>query len=42
MELAMKIIFNDQTVRINTVQDLTEFKSQSLATQAETGEQLVV
>ena len=34
MELEMKIISNDQTVRSNTVQDLGEFNSQSLATQA--------
>ena len=30
-----------RTVRIDTVQDLKEFKSQSLATQAKKGEQLV-
>ena len=41
MELAMQIISNNQTVRSNTVQDLKEFKSQSLATQAKKGEQLV-
>ena len=34
MDLAMQIIFNDQTVRSNTVQDLKDFNSQSLATQA--------
>ena len=34
MELAMQIISNNQTVRIETVQDLKEFNSQPLATQA--------
>ena len=38
MELAMQIIFDDQTVRSNTVQGLKDFYSQSLATQAEKGE----
>ena len=37
----MKIIFTDKTVRNDTVQDLKEFNSQSLATQAKKGEQLV-
>ena len=41
MELAMQIISNDKTVRNDTVQDLKEFNSQSLATQAKKGEQLV-
>ena len=41
MELAMKIISIDQTVRSNTIQDLKEFNSQSLTTQAKKGEQLV-
>ena len=41
MELAMQIISNDKTVRNDTVQDLEEFNSQSLATQAKKGEQLV-
>ena len=41
MASAMQIISNDQTVRSNTVQDLKEFNSQSLATQAKKGEQLV-
>ena len=41
MELAMQIISNDITVRNDTVQDLKEFNSQSLATQAKKGEQLV-
>ena len=41
MELAMQIISNDETVRNETVQDLKEFNSQSLATQAKKGEQLV-
>ena len=34
MELAMQIISNDQTVRNNTLQDMKDFNSQSLATQA--------
>ena len=37
----MQIISNDKTVRNDTVQDLKEFNSQSLSTQAEKGEQLV-
>ena len=41
MELARHFISNDQTVRSNTVQDLKEFNSQSLATQARKREQLV-
>ena len=41
MELAMQIISTDKTVRSNTVNDLKEFNSQSLATQAKKGEQLV-
>ena len=41
MELAMQIISNDKTVRNDTLQDLKEFNSQSLATQAKKGEQLV-
>ena len=36
MELAMQIISNDKTVRTDTVQDLKEFNSQSLSTQAKT------
>ena len=34
-------ISNDKTVRSDTIQDLKEFNSQSLTTQAKTGEQLV-
>ena len=34
MELAIQIIANDKTVRSDTVQDIKEFNSQSLATQA--------
>ena len=34
MQLAMQIISNDKTVRLDTIQDLKEFKNQSLATQA--------
>ena len=41
MELAMQIISNDKTVRNDTIQDLKEFNSQSLSTQAKKGEQLV-
>ena len=41
MELAMQIISNDKTGRNDTVQDIKEFNSQSLATQAKKGEQLV-
>ena len=37
----MQIISNVKTVRNDTVQDLKEFNSQSLATQAKKGEQLV-
>ena len=41
MELAMQDVSNDKTVRNDTVQDLKEINSQSLATQAKKGEQLV-
>ena len=41
MELAMQINSKDKTVRNDTIQDLKEFNSQSLTTQAEKGEQLV-
>ena len=41
MELAIKIISNDKTVRNDTIQDLKEFNSQSLSTQAKKGEQFV-
>ena len=41
MELAMQNISNDKTVRNDTIQDLEEFNSQSLTTQAKKGEQLV-
>ena len=37
----MQINSNDKTVRSDAVQDLKEFNSQSLTTQAKTGEQLV-
>ena len=37
----MQIISDDETVRSNTVQDLKDFTSQSLATQAQNREQLV-
>ena len=41
MELAMQIISNNKTVRNDTIQDLKDFNSQSLATQVKKGEQLV-
>ena len=41
MELAMQIISNDKTVRNDTIQDLQEFNSQSLSTQAKKGKRLV-
>ena len=41
LELAMQIISNDQSIRSNTVQDLKDFNSQSLATQAKKRKQLV-
>ena len=41
MELAMQIISTDQTVRCKTAQDLEDFNTQSLVTQAKKGEQLV-
>ena len=41
MESAMHIIPNDQAVGSDTVQDLKDFNSHSLATQAKKGEQLV-
>ena len=37
----MQIISNDKTVRNDTIQDLKEFNSQSITTQAKKGEQLV-
>ena len=37
----MQIMSNDKTVSNKTIEDLKEFNSQSLATQAEKGEQLV-
>ena len=40
MDLATQIISNDHTVRSNTVQDLKENNSQSLATEDKNGEQL--
>ena len=41
MELAMQIISNDKSVRNDTKQDLKDFNSQSLTTQAKKEEQLV-
>ena len=37
----MQIFSNDKTVRSDTIQDLKQFNSQSLSTQAKKGEQLV-
>ena len=37
----MQIISNDKTVRSDTIQDLKEFNSESVTTQAKKGEQLV-
>ena len=37
----MQIISDDNTVRSDTIKDLKEFNSQSLATPAKKGEQLV-
>ena len=37
----MRIISDDKTVRNDTIQDLKDFNSQSLTTQAKKGEQLV-
>ena len=41
MELAMQIISNDKTIRNDIIEDLKEFNSQSLTTQAKKGEHLV-
>ena len=41
MELALQIISNDKTVRIDNIEDLKEFNSQSLTTQAKKREQIV-
>ena len=41
MELALHFFSSDKTVRSDRVQDLKDFNTQSLATQAEEGEQLV-
>ena len=41
MDLAIQIVANDKTVKSDTVQGSKEFINQSLATQAEQGEQLV-
>ena len=41
METAMQSMSHDKTVRTDTIQDLKEFNSQSLTTQAKKGEQLV-
>ena len=41
MQLALQIFSNEKTVRGNTIQDLKDFKYQTLATQAKKGEQLV-
>ena len=36
----MQLIYSDQTVRNDTIQDLKDFNQQSLSTQAKKGEQL--
>ena len=41
MELAVQIISSVKTVRNDTIQELKEYNSQSLTTQAKKGEQLV-
>ena len=41
MELAIQISSSDKTVRNDTIEDLKEFNSRSLQTQAKKGEQLV-
>ena len=41
MELAIQIISNDKTVRNDTIQEIREFNSRCLTTQAKKGEQLV-
>ena len=41
MDLALQIISNDNTVRSKRVQDLKDFNSESLATQAKKSEQVV-
>ena len=41
MELAMEIFSNDRTIRSETIQDLKDFNSQSLSTQAKKGVQIV-
>ena len=41
MDLAIQKIAKDKTVRSDTMQDLEEFNSQTLATQTKKGEQLV-
>ena len=41
MELVKQIISKNQIVRSNTVQELNEFDSQPLSTQAKIGEQTV-
>ena len=40
MELALQLSSYDKTVRNDIIQDLKEFNSQSLSTQAKKGEQL--
>ena len=41
MDLAIQLSSTDKTVRNNIIEDLKEFNTQSLNTQAEKGEQLV-
>ena len=40
MDLAIQIIYSDQTVRNDTIQDLKEFNQQSLVTRSKRGEEL--
>ena len=41
MEIAMQTISNGKTLRSDTIQDLNDFNSRSLTTQATKGEQLI-
>ena len=41
MEIALQFISNDKTVRSDTVQDLKEFNSQSLAAQLKKNNQFI-
>ena len=41
MELAMQVISTDKKVRNDCIQDLKDFRQQTLTTQAKKGEQLI-